>query len=130
MIDQECLQKKIDDWHTSNPSTDIYFHPKGESNDGTEGTFHFVYQSTWQKELLKRYGNEILLLDATYKTTGYALPLFFLTVKTNIDYQIVGMFVIENETREAITEALKIIKSWNATLKPLYCMTDYFFQVT
>ena len=44
--------------------------------------------------LIKRYGNEVILLDATYKTTQYALPLFFMVVKTNIDYQIVASFVI------------------------------------
>ena len=58
----------------------------------------FVYQSKWQMDLIKRYGNEIILLDATYKATRYALPLFFMVVKTNVDYQIVASFVIENET--------------------------------
>ena len=37
----------------------------------------FVCQSKWQMDLIKRYGNELILLDATYKTTRYALPLFF-----------------------------------------------------
>ena len=58
----------------------------------------FVYQSKWQMDLIKRCGNEIILLDATYKATRYALPLFFMVVKTNVDYQIVASFVIENET--------------------------------
>ena len=42
----------------------------------------FVYQEEWQKRLLKRYGNELVVLDAIYRT-HYALPLFFMTVKTN-----------------------------------------------
>ena len=40
------------------------------------------------KRLLKTYGNEICLLDAIYKTTGCALPLFFMVVKSNVDYYI------------------------------------------
>ena len=56
----------------------------------------FVYQSKWQMDVIKRYDNELILLDATYKTTRYALPLFFMVVKTNVDYQIVVSFVIEN----------------------------------
>ena len=44
----------------------------------------FVHQAAWQRRLLQRYGNESCLLDATYKTTRYALPLFFLAVKTRI----------------------------------------------
>ena len=125
MIDQECLSKKIDEWKTADPTVDIYFRPKNNNDEGQSEKFLFVYQSNWQKDLLKRYGNEILLLDATYKTTRYALPLFFVTVPTNFDYQIVAAFVIENESTSSITEALEIVKSWNPSLEPLYCMTDY-----
>ncbi|XP_048238820.1 uncharacterized protein LOC125372528 [Haliotis rufescens] len=35
-----------------------------------------VYQWDWQQKLLNRYGQEIVFLDATYRTTRYALPLF------------------------------------------------------
>ena len=37
----------------------------------------FVHQTPWQKRLLRVYGNYIGLLDATYKTTRYALPPVF-----------------------------------------------------
>ena len=47
-------------------------------------------------DLIKRYGNEMVLVDAAYKTTRYALLLFFMVVKTNVDYQIEASFVIEN----------------------------------
>ena len=63
----------------------------------------FVYQSKWQIDFMKRYGNELILLDATYKTTRYALPLFFMVVKTNVDYQIVAPLVIENKTYQAVS---------------------------
>ena len=56
----------------------------------------FAYQSKWQMDLIKRYGNEMVLVDAAYKTTRYALLLFFMVVKTNVDYQIEASFVIEN----------------------------------
>ena len=62
-------------------------------------------------DLIKWYGNEMILLDATYKTTRYTLPLMFIVVKTNVDYQTVASFVIENETYEAISEAVAVIKS-------------------
>ena len=44
----------------------------------------FVHQSKEQKALMERYGNHLCLLDATWKTTMYVLPLFFLAVKINI----------------------------------------------
>ena len=74
--------------------------------------------------LLRRSGNEMCLLDATYKTTHYALPLFFLVVKTNVDYLVVAAFLIEGETRENITAALTKIKEWNPDFNPLYAMVD------
>ena len=65
------------------------------------------------------------MLDATYKTTKYSLPLFFVVVKTNVDYQIVSSFVIKSETSDSIYEALSIIKSCNPTWNPSYFMVDF-----
>ncbi|XP_065648764.1 uncharacterized protein LOC136078033 isoform X2 [Hydra vulgaris] len=142
LIDQESLQLKINEWREADPAVHIYFRPKGHSTEdiniesdyedntvrltGTKETsLLFVYQNAWQKRLLAKYGNELVLLDATYRTTRYALPLFFFVVKTNIDYQVVGLFVCENETEESISEALSFLKSWNNDLNPKYGMSDY-----
>ena len=48
--------------------------------------FLLVHQEKWQKELLAKYGNDISLIDATYKTTRYDIALFFICVKTNVGY--------------------------------------------
>ena len=72
-----------------------------------------------------KYGNEICLLDATYKTSRYALPLFFLCVKTNVDYCVVGSFVIQRETRQAIAEAFTVLHNWNPQWSPRFFMTDF-----
>ena len=85
----------------------------------------FVYQTGWQKRLFARYGNELVLLNATYRTTRYALPLFFSVRKTNINYQVVAVFITENESEDSIKEALTVIKSWNQDVSPKYGMTDY-----
>ena len=84
----------------------------------------FVYQSNHMARLLEKYGNEMCLLDATYKTTQYALPFFFLVMKTNVDYQVVAAFVIERETRENKTAALTKIIEWNPYFNPLYATVD------
>ena len=81
-----------------------------------------------QKRLLRVYGNYICLLDATYKTTCYALALFFLAVKTNVDHQVVGSFVIEDETVSSINEALGVLKKWNPDWSPPLFMTDNSLQ--
>ena len=51
--------------------------------------------------------------------------LFFMIIETNIDYQIVAVFVTENETEDSTQEVLSIIKSWNKDVSPIYGMTDY-----
>ena len=148
LIDQECLSNKIDKWKKEFPATNVFFWPKGIMNNnsvdatkdstddkdeakresGTEISLLFVYQSDWQKRLLSCYGNKLVLLDATYRTTRYASPLFSFDAKTNIDYQIAATFVTENEKEESIVEALEIIKSWNPELHPPYGMTDYCIE--
>ena len=85
----------------------------------------FVHETKDQRRLLERYGNEISMPDATNKTTRYSLPLFFVVVKTNVDYQIVGSFVIQSGTTDSIYEALSILKSWNPKWNPSYFMVDY-----
>ena len=65
------------------------------------------------------------LIDATYKTTKYDLPLFFVTVRTNIGYKVVAHFIIQSETTEQILEALNILKSWNVDWKPPFFLCDY-----
>ena len=73
---------------------------------------------------MAKYGNHITLLDATYKTTRYAVPLFFLAVKTNVKYMVVGSFAVQDETTDTISEALSIFKQWNNLWSPLCFMVD------
>ena len=56
----------------------------------------------------------------------YSLPLFFIVAKTNVNYQIVASFVLQDETIFAITEAFSVIKTWNPTWEPKCFMADNF----
>ena len=138
-------KKKIQTWQEESPEDNFKFRPyvepekvvhKEESeedmdNDNDEviltlgeEALLFVHQTKWQRRLLLRYGNELTLLDATYKTTKYALPLFFLVVKTNVDYQVVASFVTQSETTEAVKEALQVMKEWTPDWSPKSFMVD------
>ena len=65
------------------------------------------------------------MIDATYKTTKYDLALFFVCVRTNVGYIVVGQFITQSETAEQIQEALQILQTWNPEWKPRYFMCDY-----
>ena len=67
----------------------------------------------------------MFFLDATYKTTVYDAPLFFLAIKTNVDYKVVGAFLAEDETTVTIAEALTILKKECYLSSPQYFLTDF-----
>ena len=76
-------------------------------------SFFLCTRKSGSQALLRRYGSELVLLDATYKTTKYALPLFFLCVHTNAGYKVVSELMYENEDAGSMAEALSVIKGWN-----------------
>ena len=84
-----------------------------------------IHQEGWQQRLLQRYGSELLFKDATYKTTKYDHPLFFVCVRTNVVYKVVAEFMTQNEGQQSISEALSILKSWNPLWQPKYFMADF-----
>lgn len=129
-VDQENVAEKVHHWKASNPEDFFHFRPYGEAPSG-EGdkeediqTLLFIHQTVWQHRLLERYGNDMCLLDATCKTTRYSLPLFFLAVCTNVDYQVAGSFVVQNETSHCIKEALQLLQNENPGWNPKNVMTD------
>ena len=77
------------------------------------------------KRLYRVYAPSLLLLDATYKTKKYAVPLFFAVVKTNVNFQVVCVIVLQEETERMITKALLISKSWSPDFNAKYAMVDF-----
>lgn len=136
-FDQQNLALIIKDWQATQPLTSHYFRPYRHGNSDEQQShdvsstslqkneFLWVHQEQWQKDLLLRYGNQISLMDATYRTTKYDLPLFFICVKTNCNYMVVAEFIIGSESVEAIVEPLKILQEWNPSWNPQYFITDY-----
>ncbi|XP_065920362.1 uncharacterized protein [Dysidea avara] len=117
---------------TSDPFVDDFDESEDEqpevddSEDTSIGSaFLFVHQEGWQQQLLIKYSNTMTLLDATYKTTKYTLPLFLLCVRTNNGYIPVAEFIVDRETGTSIAEALHIIAGWNNEWKPPCFMVDY-----
>ena len=64
-------------------------------------------------------------MDATYKVTKYTLLLFFVCVKTNVSYVVVGQFVTQYEDAKSISEALLNLKSWINDWYPKKAMCNF-----
>ena len=131
--EQENIQHMVDDHLVKYPDDFFFFRPyheieRNDTEDKTTKSMLLIYQSAKQKYLLQRYGNSLCLLDATYRTTKYTLPLFFICVKTNVNYQVVAIFVTQDETTASIIEAVRILKEENPTWNPKHFMTDFCEQ--
>ena len=130
VLDQENAALKIEQWRKESPTGRYMFRPfsRGPSDsepEKPEQSLLWVHQEVWQQDLLLRYGNTITMIDATYKTTKYDLPLFFVCIKTNHGYCVVAEFVSQNECATAIQEALEVLKTWNPMWQPAFFMSDY-----
>jgi len=134
--DQESSGRKIEEWQENSPSSRFFFRPhhakqteeaqdKKAEEDQPQQKFLFIHQEEWQQRLSQRYGSELVFMDATYKTTKYAIPLFFVYVRTNVDYKVVAEFMTQYEDQQSISEALSILKSWNPLWQPIYFMVDF-----
>ena len=126
-IDQENLRLKIDQWQQEDKERQFFYRSATvlTGDNDVNPNFLFIHQDSFQKKLMKRYGNTLCLLDATYKTTKYSLPLFMLVVRTNVQYCPVAEFIVETESADAISEALSILKAWNRDWNPSFFMVDY-----
>ena len=139
VVDQENAAKLIENQQKLSTDSHFYFRPcqkkdlditlpsklQDLNTSDFESTLLWVHQEAWQQQLMLKYGNTMSLMDATYKTTWYDLPLFFISVRTNSGYCVVAEFITQSESATHIEEALKIQISWNPNWKPNYFMTDY-----
>ena len=85
-------------------------------------TLLWVHQQQQQRELLTRYGSHISLIDATYRTMKYELPLLFVCVRTNVGYSVVAQFIVQSE---CISEALNVLKELNSNWNPPFFLCDF-----
>ena len=65
-------------------------------NEDVKNNLLFIHMTVAQKLLLQHYNN-LVLMDATYCTCRLMLPLFFLTVKTNVNFCPITSFIVQNE---------------------------------
>jgi len=74
---------------------------------------------------MRLYGEYICLIDATYKTNIYDMPLFFLCVLTNCGYVNVATFLLSDEQKDSIAAGLRQIVQWNGDWQPQCFLTDF-----
>ena len=76
------------------------------------------------KRLYRRYGNQLVVLDAVYRNGMFHVPTFFLLVRTNVGYRVVAVIVVQLETPESLRRAIEVVKFWSPDVSPKYAMVD------
>ncbi|CAC5416831.1 unnamed protein product [Mytilus coruscus] len=125
--DQQNLQILVNKWKEDSPKDKFFYQPVPEIPVDINTDYHgflFVHQTEFQSRLLIKYGQEIILMDSTYNTMQYEMPLHLICFLTNVGYKVVGAFVIGKESRLNIKEGFAVLKKWNPGWSPNYFMCD------
>ena len=88
--------------------TEGFFHFLQVKEIPTESKLLFVHQSAYQKSLMKKYDNHIVLLNALIKLLSIQFRSSLSLLK-HVKYMVLGSFAIQEETIEAIAEAMDIV---------------------
>ena len=75
--------------------------------------------------MMHLYGRHMCLIDATYKTNVYDMPLMFLCVLTNCGYANVASVLLSDEQKDSIAAALRLIVDWNPDWQPQCFISDF-----
>ena len=121
-VDQDAVRRRTEKYARQDPNGHYHFQASG-----TNSKFMVVYQTAEQRRMLRLYGRDIIMLDATYKTQQWGLPLFNILVRDNHRKGYpVATFVLEDEKGETIEAALRLVKQWaGEDYAPAHVMVDY-----
>ncbi|XP_048255346.1 uncharacterized protein LOC125381984 [Haliotis rufescens] len=92
-------------------------------SDTSGDTFLLVMSTHWQRTMLEKFGSAVLL-DATYNTNKYNLPLYQLAVRTDSVYVPVGFIITEDQTTDSLQEGMEKFASLHKEWKPEIFIID------
>ena len=106
---------------TESDDDDILYEVPHICNKRVQALLLFLHITQAQRELLQCYNN-LVLMDATYRTCRLMLPTFFLAVKTNVGYSPVAMFIPQMEDATSICDAAQVWGGPRATEHTKECL--------
>ena len=98
------------------------------SNDNAtviDKDFIFCYQADDQRNFLKKYGDHVILAQLSNPSLRLPFPCFGIFVPSNVDFQLVYVFIIQTVSKECLLEAIQPILDWNMGWKPKYITVDF-----
>ena len=103
---------------------------EGNSNANSDSTvinkdLIFCYQADDQRNFLKKYGDHVILARLSNPSLRLPFPCFGIFVPTNVDFQLVYVFIMQTVSKECLLEAIQPILDWNMGWKPNYITVDF-----
>ena len=118
---KEAVAELADAGECESASTDVQ-----AATDTDAGSMVFVYQNQFQRDLIQKYGNVLMVVDSTSKLIKAASQLYTISVKTTVvDLAVVAVIVAEKESAKSVAEALAILRQWAPQWKPAIAMADF-----
>ena len=96
-----------------------------EKNHKLLKDFIYCYQSKQQQLLLQRYNNGVTYFTKIKSDNFFPFSLYLLAVQTNVDYQVVGCFLVSKNFENGVKIALDKFTKWNKFWNAKYIFTDY-----
>lgn len=106
----------MDNWSRHNDCL-IKFRTSHDNDDGSSTKLLFCLQTTWQQRLMHLYGEQMCLLDATYRTCRYSIPLFLFV--SGPMFTMLWWVFLSSKVRPPLTSKKPFPSSGSGTLNGL-----------
>ena len=89
-----------------------------------ENRIVFACQSPEQRRLLNLYGKQAILIEIS-REANTPFPVYGVLVPTNVDYQLVYLFMVQLRNVKCIRDGLRSLAEWNPEWKPKFLSVDH-----
>eukprot|EP00798_Chlamydomonas_sp_ICE-L_P031106 gene31106-6237_t len=112
--DQEAIQQLVEEHRAGKPTDKIFFRGSAQNQ-----RWLLIYQSDFQQHMMAKYGGVSVGMDNKVKVVKCGFPMYILTVVTNHNQTFpVAIFFTQDESSQALTEALQMLRGWNPSWQP------------
>ncbi|XP_033099141.1 uncharacterized protein LOC117102824 [Anneissia japonica] len=130
-IDHSKIHEKVSSLQGSSTGQRILYQPttekalqKGKEKSEDDTLFMLLYQEAWQINLMKSRLKVLYVIDSTYRTLKYPLPLYTVWIYTDEKFICVATIIIQCDTTDDLAQALQYLRSWNPDWQPDYFLLD------
>ncbi|XP_071948368.1 uncharacterized protein [Antedon mediterranea] len=128
-IDHNAILETISKLESSGQH--IFYQPTSEKTcqkmkekSEEDSIFMLVYQESWQSNLMKSRLRALYVIDSTYKTHRYPLPLYTLWIYIDEKFICVAIIIMQCDATDDLAQALRHLKHWNPNWNPEYFLMD------